>query len=137
MIDFFTGHAGVMGQNFLTLVLGALVALYYGRLAWRTPNTDPARWLMIGVAFGGAGWAADRGFWWLWRLELALGNESAAAAFVRNADYLLIVTLLIATSYLIHLHRWTRARFGRWSWPVSVALAVGVFLIGALPGALL
>lgn len=136
IIDLFTGPTGVMGQNFLTLVLGLMVAFYFGRLWWRTPKHDSARLLMAGVAIGGFGWALHRGYWWVWRFEEAIGNQGAADQMKESADYLMIVVALIATSYLIHLNRWAEELFGWWAWPVSIAGAIGIFIIGALPGAL-
>jgi len=137
MIDLFTGHPGVMGQNFLTLVLGLMVAFYYGRLAWRTQPGDPARLLLAGVAIGGFGWAVHRGYWWLWRFELSLGNDAAAQSLKDSANWLWIVVALIAASYLIHLNRWARDKFGPYAWPASIALAFAIFVIGAMPGVLL
>ena len=136
MFDLFVGHTGVMGQNFLTLVLGLMIAFYYGRLAWRTDKSDPSRLLMAGVALGGLGWALHRGYWWIWRFKLSIGEQAVANQIRESADYLLIVVALIATSYLIHLNRWAKELFGRWAWPASIAAAFCIFIVGALPGVL-
>ncbi len=133
MLDLFTGHSGVMGQNFTIMVLGFTVAYYYGRLTLRSAG-DPARLLMAGIAVGGAAWAFHRGYWWLWRFDLAVGNDTGAATLQDNADWLILVVCLSALSYLTHLNRWARAVFGPWAWPASVGLAFAVYIIGALPG---
>lgn len=137
MMDLFTGHSGVMGQNFLTLVLGLMVFFYYGRLALRTPRSDPAWLLLGGIALGGLGWAIHRGYWWIWRFELSLDNKEAASALVDNADWLTLAVAMVAASYIIHLNRWARKRLGVWSWPASILAAVCIYIIGALPGVVL
>lgn len=134
-MDFISGHAGVMGQNFMVSVLCFMVAFYMFRLFWRTDRHDhQVRMLSLGIACVAIYWAIHRGWWYLWRFELSIGNDDAAAWFKDNADFLLILLPLAGFSYLVHLLPWSKALLGRWSWPVSVVLCICLYFIGAAPG---
>ncbi len=101
------------------------VAILYGWFWWRSrnskkPGIQMVRDMALGIAMFMAGFAAQRSYWWGWRMNRSTDNELAAHWFVDNAEWLVIFTALILMGGLIHLKRRFQIIFGYLWWVPTV-----------------
>ncbi len=99
----------------LVIIMALLVAVRYGRLAWREVTHSPSRILMTGIMLAALGVVANRLYWLPWHWYVATGGDLSTSRIVvisgfwdQFADYhtwgiYLSMTLYVSGMYF-HLH---------------------------------